>query len=275
MNNLSFASDFLEKTEKPSLASINKKIKRVRSLKKQAIRHSDEELSNHAWIVEHSLIATKLYIKTFYKLKAGDFYEAWCDLEKIEILLSRISENNKELCLEKVGLNKIKKMVSNWQSIYPYDLFISPGFISKYKTCSICRSKVSLRKSCGHKKGKLYNGSMCFHTVHKLKYLEVSIVENPVQKYSVLNHEGKDYSQLKYILDQLHTPYDTWSRHLTKKSFPRDKFKNISKNDKCPCQSGLDFYYCCQNKKEIVIPHVQIEFHQPVRDKLLQDFFPY
>lgn len=271
---LKFAENYLLQNKDQRPSSINKVLTRIRNIKKQAVKNGTETISNSCWIYEQALTAKKEYIKVFNLLKKGAFYDAWCQLERLEILLSTLKDNNNILCAEASGLNTIEKMVSNWQSIYPYKLFASPGFISKYKTCTICGEKVSIRNGCGHKKRKLYNGQICYHSVHELKFLEVSIVSNPAQKYSVLAPENHDYSQVKYVIDRLESAPGTWDKFETKKLYPRSNF-NIKDDSSCPCQSEKKFGDCCADKGNILVPHIQINFHQDVKKELLFDIAPY
>ena len=126
--------------------------------------------------------------------------------------------------------------------MFPYKFFISPGFIYRKKTCSVCNETVSVRNPCEHVKGEIYNGEMCHHIIEEFEPLEISIVPNPVQKYSVLwltNSDGNqtdhyDYSNVAYVAAGLRKPFDGWELHHTHVREKHELYKDIGRNDNAP-----------------------------------------
>ena len=186
-----------------------------------------------------------------------------------------LEENSDTDFIESFNVEWFKKHIEYWQSLFPYSVFFSPSFIVGYHTCSICDHKIRPRSRCEHKKGKLYNGEVCYHAVHDiLDVPEVSIVTNPVQKYSVALIDY-DYTAVNYVAERLDDPLESWKAVKTKKSYPREKFASVKGDDLCPCQSKEKFSECCSSKDEITIPHFKIEFQKYIRPELQYEHFPY
>jgi len=275
MNRFKFANKILSSHSEKKLHQFSKAIKQVKNIKKSAINSNIESISNAGWIYETALLMHKNYIKTFNTLKNHKYYDAWCMLENIEIGISVLKKNNSLIDLEESGICWIERIIEQWQTLYPYKLFLSPGMIIGYKICSICGAVVKLRNGCGHKKQMLYNGEICYHTAHDITLLETSVVKRPVQKYSVLNHENSDYTNVQHVVDRIIKPYDNWNLDLTKKLFPRERFSSVLESDQCPCNSGKDFKLCCINKESILIPHMEIGFDRKINKDLINNIFPY
>lgn len=274
MNKLHFAYECL-KAYKPKLRYINNSIKRLEIIQTQAMSSNDEKLANECWLVKEQLKFKKNYIQTFNQIKSERYYDAWCAFEQLEISYNFIEKNSSPDELTAHGINKIIEVVKQWQSLFPYKLFASPGFTVNYYTCSICDKKIRLRSRCAHEKGKLYNGKICLHVAHGMSFLEVSIVKNPVQKYSVLNPDGHDYGMLKYIVDRLKTPFSNWDITQTIKRVPRKKIKHLKEDDYCPCESENYFKDCCWDKEYLTVPHTLIGFDEEPPSHLQHDLFTY
>ena len=224
------------------------------------------------------------YLEIFALLKKGEYHDAWIKLERCEIMLGSLKQHYTPDSNDKYFINFIYEQVKKLQSIYPYKLFMSPEIIALKKKCSICNKKVSIRNSCGHIKGKIYNGEECYHTVTKAEILSISIVENPGGKYRVLfaadpktrrTIDHYDYSLLKYLIKRLKSPFDDWNYKALKKRHPHSKFKEYSRNDKCPCGSNKKYKYCCLKEDGIIMPHYEFEFSSPLPDELLKVEYNY
>jgi len=178
--------------------------------------------------------------------------------------------------LRKSRTTFIKDKVFKWQSLFPYCVFASPGFTVGYYSCSICGHKIRPRSRCEHKKGRVYNGELCVHMAHDLEFGEISMVKNPVQKYSVVhNDETLDFSLIEYISELLDNAFEEWNINWAKKSFPIERFSNVPPDSKCPCKSGIDFDSCCINKAEITIPHVDFILSKEIPKDKEEIEFPY
>lgn len=208
------------------------------------------------------------YVKVFNLLKMGGYYEAWCLLERIEINLITVKDNAHYLdSVEEYGVRFLKNMVRNWQSLYPYKVFISSREIIKEIRCSVCNEKRHFINDCGHVKGRLYNGVLCVDMITDFEPITYDVVSNPVNKFSVLFSEkgdNYDYSIIEYVLNYMITEhqiffvvkwYDVFKKH--------DGISSPSYL--CPCNSSFKNYEeCCLERRYICTPHIHIDFPMPL-----------
>lgn len=162
----------------------------------------------------------------------------------------------------------MEAMVERWQSLYPYAVFLSPEILKKKVLCSICDAVVKPRSSCVHRKGEIYDGEMCNHMVVELEFLGLSIVDNPVQRYSVAfttDAEGNKVDQFKYeylrfVVDRFSSPWHPWTSQMTTREVPAGELLNFPTDADCPCGSGSAFASCCTGKASVLVPHRQLTF---------------
>jgi|Wag4MinimDraft_11_1082651.scaffolds.fasta_scaffold02337_2 hypothetical protein len=247
----------------------------LKDIKRKKVKNNNQEKAKEIWILEQILKIQNLYIEAYKKMKEKDFYGAWCYLEKIEIALNSLKPH---FTIDNIyKLKFIEEQTEKFQSIYPYKLFISPEIIKKKEICNICGKEISIRNPCGHEVGKIYNGELCIRIVKEAVALGVSFVESPVQKYSVpfLTDEETgekidhyDYSLLEYLIKRLNSPFSNWDVHWTKKRHPHSNFKDVGRNDECPCGSGKKYKKCCLDESGVLKPHCEFIFSEPIDEKL-------
>ena len=263
----------LEDSESPQ---INQIVDALKGSKLKAVECGDEEKANRCWRELEALELNRLFIQAFNSIKNKKYRDGWNKLEQCEIICKFLIENSPKNFLISTRVNFIKDKVEKWQSIYPYCLFVSPGFKVGYYTCRICEHKIRPRSRCEHKKGKIYNGELCLHVAHDMEILEISIVSKPVQKYSVIHDdETLDFSLLKYLFDILEYAFEEWDLNWTKMKFPAERFKSVRKESKCPCKSDNTFENCCINKAEVEIPHIDFIFSRSLPNDKEEIIFPY
>jgi len=255
----------------------------LKSIKSDAVAHDNQQSAKLVWCFEKILEIQNKYLNAFGQLKSGKFYHGWCTLERIDIELNsllRHFETNED---DIYKLRLIQKHTKQFQSLFPYKLFISPAYLHLEKKCSICGQPVLIRHPCGHIKGEIYNGEECLHEITKYEVLEVSVVPNPMQKYSVLfptNSETNertdnfDYSLLEYLMKGLGTPFDGWDMEWTKRRHPHSSYEHIGKDDDCPCDSGKKYKNCCLKNSGVLRPHVEFSFHVPPPKDLPRNSYP-
>jgi hypothetical protein len=255
---------------------IKELLDKLHVVKKEAVEKGDEDLANNCWREIQAIELNVRYIEAFANLKAHKYRDAWNDLEHCEISRRFIEKNSSGEFFANSRARFIKDKVSQWQSLYPYCVFVSPGFVVSYYTCSICGHKIRPRSRCDHIKGKIYNGELCVHVANDMQVRELSIVRNPVQKYSVIhNDETLDFSLINYVSDLLDNAFEDWEVNWTRRSFPIEKFSNVDPRAQCPCQSGKPFEDCCINKNEVEIPHVDFIFSKNIPEEKTGIRFPY
>jgi hypothetical protein len=239
--------------------------------KAEAVKRGDQDGAKAIWCLETALRVQNLYLQAFSEIKGHKFYEAWCELERAEIALGSLQRHD-ITCWAEFRLGFIQKHIERWQSIFPYKMFLSPEFIILKKTCSICGGIVTPRKSCGHVKGQIYDGEECHLLVTPDKWLGVSLVDKPFQKYSVVflvdpetgkQRDQYNYAAVEYAISALHNPFDGWDVEHTKRIQPHSRFSHVGRNDPCPCGSKKKYKKCCGPAEGVLYPHVQFHFEVP------------
>lgn len=236
----------------------------IKLLKKFAAADSDESLAKELWCFQQVATIYMNYLRAFDEMKAGRYYKAWCLLERVEISLHSL-ERHFEICDEDHWIKFIKRHVPYFQSLYPYRVFLSPAMVIHEKRCSICDAVIGLRTSCAHVTGEIYHGEMRAVRITKADIQEISLVTNPVQKYSVAfaGNKGEDnynYGMVANVIKRLGSPFDAWTPHWTTRFYPHSHFRGVGRNDSCPCRSGLKYKKCCLEKAGISLPHCHITF---------------
>ena len=237
---------------------------------------NNEDNANAHWREIEALELNGSFIKAFEFLKSKEYRNAWNLLEQCEISCKFLIKNSALEFQEKKRVIYIKETIEKYQSLFPYCVFVSPGFKVGYYTCGICGHKVRPRSRCEHKKGRVYNGQLCLHEGHDLEPIEISIVTKPVQKYSVMHDDSTlDFSVLEHLLNMLDNAFEPWSYEKKTMNYPREKFSMFSSNDQCPCKSGSTFIDCCEQKSEIEIPHIDFCFAKELSKDKTETRFPY
>lgn len=221
-------------------------------LKKKAISHGDELLANKLWVYESILTAHQYYNEAFKLLRQKKYVQGWNLLERAEIEIGGL-KNHLHLVKENYKIKYVENMVQRLQTLFPYRLFASSELLEKEIKCSICEQRVSLRNPCGHRVGELYMGERCLRIVSECDVLGIALVENPVNKYSVMFNESEDldfrdkeqFGLVNYILSIVKSPYDQWRVEISEKFFPHESYDNLKADDECPCNSGEKYQNCC------------------------------
>jgi SEC-C motif len=251
----------------------------VTGILSQAVATNQEQLAKWCWTRKQTCEVHSEYAKAFGQLKAGEYYEGWCTLERSEIAIKFLRPHLLGPEWTAFGLESAIQQIERWQSLFPYKIFASPEIVHHEKHCSICNATIGLRSGCAHRKGEIYMGRICSHVITKPEFLGISFVTKPVQKYSVgFMHDpatGKhkdhyNYSLVRYVAQRLRSPYDGWTAQFTKARHPHERFRSVGRNDPCPCESGLKYKKCCLNEAGVLRPHIQVEFDVPLDPELLQ-----
>jgi len=271
-----YLADVALRRDAEKLSEVDEIKQGLKRIKGAAVSSSDQDTAKQVWCYEQILSIQETYLKAFRSLKSGKFYEAWCLFERVEIELQHL-ERHFSISDNIFKLKLIDKHSRQFQSLYPYKIFLSPGYLILETSCSICGRKRSIRNPCEHILGEIYNGEMCAREVKKAKLLEMSFVENPAQKYSVAfttdPKTGKqvdhyDYSLVQYVTNGLREPFDEWDCKWTKIRHPHSRYKHVGRNDKCPCESNKKYKKCCLNESGVLRPHMEITFSIPPPEEL-------
>jgi len=248
----------------------------IANAKMAAIERKDESEAFQIWCAQMIDSIQRSFIGAFNNLKVGLFYEAWCQFERCEIDILSLTRHYPHTEEDPHRIAYIEEMICRWQALYPYKVFFSPELLKKRMECSICGARVSPRSDCGHEKSKIYLGEMCYHKVTEVEVLGISVVQNPVQRYSVaFLSAGKDgepvdhynYGNIKFIAERLDSAFHGWDSHLTTRTIVASEVAHLDPVQPCPCLSGKNFGDCCKGKGEITVPHLQFQLYvQPSKN---------
>lgn len=259
--------------------SLEKLDKQIQNQKLIFVNNGEQEEAKLLWIFQTIIEIHKLYRNAFKLLKGKSYYQAWCQLERIEITIHSLK---KHFTYDKNQYNlwQIEKSVKNLQVLYPYRLFASSEILKKKKKCSVCDKDISIRNSCGHIVGEIYNGEMCHRIVTECEILGISLVENPGNKYSVmfLKDEKTDkqidqynYDIIDYLFEHINLPYEIWDLEVSQKESKKEDYGNVGRNELCTCNSGKKFKKCCLTKIGEKYPHYEFILTNPSNKTLLKN----
>ena len=226
----------------------------------------DDQMKNNIWVRSTLLECHLRHLQIFDLLKAESFYEAWCQLERLEIQLADI-RTNKEHVEADFGQRFLANAVGSWQALYPYRIFFSSREIIKKITCSICGSPRSIIKGCRHRKLKLYGGEICYDVVKEFEPITWDVVSNPVCKSSVLFHPDGDryeYAHIRAALKLVATPRQWFMFYRVDVPFARHTGIH-SPSSPCPCLRSIKNYEaCCMTKRWLHTDHIFMDFLTPM-----------
>lgn len=240
-------------------------------LKEGFVKEDKQEQAKQLWIYQTIIEIHKLYINAFNLLKEKDYYKGWCQLERIEITISSLKRHF-QYDKEQFHIWHIEKTIKYLQVIFPYKLFASSELLKKKKECSTCGKEISIRNSCGHIVGEIYNGEMCHRIVTEAEVLGVSLVENPGNKYSVMfikdektgeQTDQYNYDTIDYLFEHIKEPYENWDLEVSERIIKQEDYGKIGRNEPCVCGSGKKFKKCCGLNIGKKYPHYEFILRNP------------
>lgn len=234
------------------------------ALKQEFVAANDQEGAKAVWCLEMIGKVQDQFIEAFRNFKEHRFYTGWCLLERCEIdgaVLQRHYQDENG----RFGIGHVVEHGGRFQALFPYKLFMSPGFLKEEIHCGICNARLTPRSDCGHVIGEIYNGEYCSRHVVKAKLLEVSLTPNPVQKSAVpFSRDSQlNYGNVKYVVDGVRSPWHGWSYEEQPYLKDHPPVPSVGRNDRCACGSGLKYKKCgLIGRKEEAI-HTWIRFEYP------------
>lgn len=247
----------IEKYLSEQNVNFNEKINEgIEKFRVEAIAKKNEKMANYFWCLRQVFRIQKDFVCAVNSLCAKRFEDAWLMLDKVDIAISSLEGNfDIEQQNDKYHIVFIKRIISEYQKLFPYQVFFSRESIIKKEECSICGKEISLRNTCGHKVGKLYMGELCLRRIVDMEFKGMCIVNDPFDKYTYLQIPGKEYNygMLEALMSELHNPYDDFCIETVK--VKRDEYKSTQRNDKCPCGSDKKYKVCCMGTKKELMNH--------------------
>ena len=232
----------------------------VDGLREKAVVEGEELRAKAVWCLETISKAQDYFISAFDQLRSDKFYEGWCTLERCEVSLRDLRQHYNSIH-DSFGIDHMESHVLRIQDLFPYVNFVSPAYLVLEAECSVCTARMTLRGGCEHRIGEIYSGRACHRIVTKAELLEMSLVTNPVQKYSVMFAEGFNYGAVHYVMSGLKSPWSRWSHDRSRIKTDRELYPYTGRNDPCPCGSEKKYKRCCIGKKRMK-EHVQVHFEE-------------
>lgn len=232
---------------------------KLSELKKVAVNEGNQEEAKAIWCLEQVYKVIKHYLSAFKQLSKKDYYEAWCTLDRADIelyfLRSHLNYSDNQYNLE-----FIEATIYQLQKLFPYKHFSSRESTVKKWRCSICNEGITLRSSCEHEIGEIYNGEQCFRIAEDIEFHALAIVTNPFDKYAVIFPEGKEYeySMLENLMKNWSNPFERWKLNVLQEL--NEEFKGLGRNNPCACKSGEKYKKCCEKTGNDKHDHYQILF---------------
>ena len=236
--------------------------------KEDCVNQNNQLGAKAAWCLEIIGHIQDNFISTILCLSAEDCRRAWDLLERCENAITSLDRHFGEKQGD-FGIEHVRVHTRQLQELYPLKWGFSPGLLFEEVHCSVCQSRRALRSDCGHEVGEIYNGEICSNVVTRAKMLHVSIVDSPAQKFSVIwpnDETSHQFIMLKYVADELLSPWDVWRYDKEARRSHHPAFKNVGRDDLCPCGSDLKYRRCCIEKETVPdFPHFQFTFFGKTR----------
>lgn len=229
-------------------------------------------LANRAWFLRVVAQSRSSMITAISEIQSGRHKDGWCTLERVEIDC-RVLRRNPFQSIGDYGVAALLTQVERWQSLFPYKVFASPEFIINVARCSICNTISSPWSGCDHVPNTVYCGEACYRSVEGMALKSVSLVLEPVQKFSVLiiprddGSDPMDYSMVDWVAERITSPFDRWTIDWSTEIHPHNLF-SAAPRDPCPCGSGRYYRSCCLHTLGVRRPHAQFSFPSAPRQEL-------
>lgn len=231
-------------------------------VKNIAVDTKNEALANATFIAKLYFHLFGNLASYFSLLQNKKYKQSWDKLQDCldEIYgVGRFVEPNKRF-----ELPFLKKLLKEYEKLYPFKIFASSEYIITKSECSIC-GKAMNSISCPHIRGDLYWGEIAYENILEIKEINaVALVTNPENKRCIMELSDDSRTEIEKfaILDEF-LEQNVYNFQLFKikdnKVFKRDK--NIIKqgaNELCTCGSGRKFKKCCKEKMYYEHHHFQV-----------------
>jgi len=115
-------------------------------------------------------------------------------------------------------------------------------------------------------------GKLCLREVKKFTFVAIALVKKPFDKWAIIEVRGKeyDYGPVKLLIDQMQSPFDKF--HTEESVCLREEYKNVGRNELCPCGSGKKYKKCCLGTKREQFRHVEVIFDRKMEKKKTRFF---
>lgn len=160
---------------------------------------NDELLANSSFVFKQYVSLFYSLCKYFTMLGEHDFELSWSKLQDCLDIIYWVKKFTKSDNLLDIG--EIYSLLNCYESLYPYNVFISSEIIVKKSHCSICKKRES-DLICPHIKGNLYWGELAINVIDDLEFKGFALVTNPLDKRCVvkmIKDKSYNYNEFKLL----------------------------------------------------------------------------
>lgn len=231
---------------------------------KVAKQQNNEVFANSQYVIrKYFLLFCNLSVY-FELLKEKRYKSSWDKLQDC-IDLAKMVGSYIEI-ENRLEITDVLRLLSSYETLYPYSAFASSEYIVSKSHCSICNQSM-LSLSCPHIKGKLYWGEVAIEIIDEIKTFQaVALVSHPEDKRCVIELSDDNRTEVEKFkrIDQfleLNQPFlQDFSIKKIFENRMRDDIKIVGRNEPCPCGSGVKFKKCCgkdlyyKHERNIITP---------------------
>ncbi len=188
----------------------------------------------------------------FDLLQKGNYRQSW---DRLQDCLDEIYCVGQFVDINhRFELQFLKKLLKQYEKMYPYEIFVSSEFAVTKSECSICGKPMN-SLLCPHIRGNLYWGEMAFENVLKIKEINsMALVSNPLDKRCIVELSDGDRTESEkfVILDKFCNEkvygFQLFQIKHNKLLKHDESVKKQNANELCLCGSGKKFKKCCKSK---------------------------
>lgn len=228
-------------------------------IKQISLDNKNEKLANSTFVAKQYFHLFGSLAYYFALLQKENYRQSWGILQDCldEIyVVSQFADIN-----HRFELPFLKKLLKQYEKMYPYEIFLSLEFVVTKSECSICGKPMN-SLLCPHIKGNLYWGEMACEKELEIKGINsLAIVSNPLDKRCVieLSDDDRAESEKFVMLDKLCNVkvygFQLFQIKYNKLLKRDESIKKQNANELCLCGSGKKFKKCCKSK-------MYYEYHQ-------------
>lgn len=221
-------------------------------IKQISLDNKNEKLANSTFVAKQYFHLFGSLAYYFALLQKGNYRQSWDRLQDClyEIyVVGQFADIN-----HRFELPFLKKLLKQYEKMYPYEIFVSSEFAVTKSECSICGKPMN-SLLCPHIRGNLYWGEMARENVLEIKEINsIVLVSNPLDKRCIieLSDDDRAESEKFVILDKLCNVkvygFQLFQIKYNKLLKRDESIKKQNANELCLCGSGKKFKKCCKSK---------------------------
>lgn len=221
-------------------------------IKRKALDNKNEKLANSTYVTKKYFHLFGSLASYFALLQKRNYRQSW---DRLQDCLDEIYDVGQFVYINhRFELPFLKKLLKQYEKMYPFEIFVSPEFAITKSECSICGKPMN-NLSCPHIRGNLYWGEMACEKVLEIKEINSAVlVSNPLDKRCLIELADDDRTENekflmldKFCNKRIYRFQMFQIKH--NKFFERDEnVKKQKANELCLCGSGKKFKKCCRAK---------------------------